>query len=129
MFLGVISGKALAPGNNICKTQLGPVVTPLPYPNIWDLAMTEPLANITFENTPAINLKSKGLLSQGDTAGTLGGVISSTIMGTGKFVSGAPKVLIAGAPAVIMGRSSTLQNKDNAPGNVTLVGQTTVLSK
>jgi hypothetical protein len=123
MFLGVISGMAMAPGSDICKTPVGPVVVPIPYPNILDLSMTEPLPTITMGGTPAVNMQCKGLLSQGDEAGVLGGVISSMIMGTGQFLSGVPNIMIGGAPAIIMGGTATLQNSNNAPGNVTLVGQ------
>ncbi len=120
MFLGVIDGMAMGMPD-VCKTP--PFAIPTPYPNIWDLSMTSPVPTVMIGGLPSVNLMSKGFLSQGDEVGVMGGVISSMIMGMGMFMTGAPNILIAGAPAVVMGQSMTMQNTNNAPGNVMLVGQ------
>ena len=120
MFLGVIDGMAMGMPD-VCKTP--PFAIPIPYPNIWDLSMTSPEPTVMMGGLPSVNLMSKGFLSQGDEVGVMGGVISSMIMGMGMFMTGAPTILIAGAPAVVMGQSMTMQNTNNAPGNVMLVGQ------
>ncbi|MCF6775360.1 DUF4150 domain-containing protein [Thiotrichales bacterium 19X7-9] len=123
MLVGVIDGEAMAPGDDVCKTQVGPAVVPIPYPNIWDLTLSEPLPTILIDGTPAMNLECMGDLTQGDEAGIEGGIISSEIMGEGQCLTGAENVLLDGAPAVIMGGSTTMQNSENAPGDVMLVAQ------
>lgn len=123
MMIGVIDGEAMSPGDDVCKTQVGPAVVPIPYPNVWDLTMSEPLPTITIDGTPAMNLECMGEMTQGDEAGIDMGVISEEVMGEGQCLTGAENVLLDGAPAVIMGGSSTMQNSENAPGDVMMVGQ------
>jgi hypothetical protein len=124
--VGVINGQATAPGTDLCKTQAGPAVVLIPYANIAPLAMATPIPAILIAGTPAINIKSKVSLTQGDQVGAVGGVISSSIMGEGQFTTGSVITKLNGAPAVVMGMSMTLQNKQNTPGTVMLVGQATV---
>ncbi|MCF6765815.1 DUF4150 domain-containing protein [Thiotrichales bacterium 19S3-7] len=122
MFMGVIDGEGLAPAD-VCKTQVGPAVVPIPYPNIWALMMSAFLATVIIDAIPAMNLECMGEMTQGDEAGIEGGLISQEIMGEAEAITGAETVLLEGAPAIIMGGSSTMQNTENAPGDIMLVSQ------
>ncbi|MCL4460335.1 MAG: DUF4150 domain-containing protein [Nitrospirae bacterium] len=112
---------------DVCKTPAGPVVVPVPYPNIAMGPMAvPPIPNILFGGAPAQNLMAEIPLTQGDDAGVLGGVLSSTEMGTSRCLDGASTVLLGGAPATRL-TSTTLQNGVNAPGVCLVPSQVTVL--
>jgi hypothetical protein len=79
----------------------------------------------------ALNVQSKILMSQGDEAGSLGGVVSNVIMGPGSFspATASMKVMLEGKPAVSQG-AQTFHNGDaafNTIGLCSMGGQTTVM--
>ena len=123
----VISGMALVPGEDVCKTPVGPAPVPTPYPNMLPLEAMEPLSpTVAAGGFPMTGEGCAGGPSQGDDAGVEGGVVSEEIMGEGEIVTGAPNVLVAGRPVGMQGGSTTVQNTENAPGDVTVVGQENV---
>ena len=96
---------------DVCKTPTpgGPV--PVPYPNtaMTNLAMP-PVIKVIVCGSPAINKGSKIAISMGDTAGTLGGVSSNTVMSKAQFTTSSFKVFIGGKPAIRHMDSCTSNN-------------------
>ena len=112
---------------DVCKTPVGPVVTPVPYPNISETVMAIPtVPTILLSGTPAQNLLSMIPLSEGDTTGILGGVASQTEMGITRPVTGSFTVLYDGMPATRL-TSANMQNMVNCPGVSITPSQLTVL--
>lgn len=112
---------------DVCKTPAGPVIVPIPYPNIAMGPMgVPPVPNVLFGGAPAHNLMTEIPLTQGDDGGVAGGILSSTVMGPSKCILGADTVLVGGAPATRM-TSMTLQNETNAPGVCLAPSQVSVL--
>lgn len=88
---------------DVCKTPIGPVITPIPYPNIAETATAIPnVENQTIMAMPVHNLMTMIPLSNGNQAGVLMGVVSSLIMGPVKHTMGSMKVFISAAPATMM---------------------------
>lgn len=112
---------------DVCNTPAGPVVVPIPYPNIATSPMgIPPVTNILFGGAPAQNLQTEVPLTQGDDAGVLGGLVSGMVMGPSRCLDGSFSVLVGGAPATRL-TSATLQNGINAPGVCLVPAQLTVL--
>src|SRR5262245_44099958 len=83
---------------DVCKTPT-PAPVPLPYPCIGAGPMGVPAAyNILSMFTPTHNLMTIVLMSNGNNAGVALGMISPTVMGPVKSVTGAFTVLVYGAP-------------------------------
>lgn len=103
---------------DVCKTQVGPAVVPIPYPNIGMTDMAVPnVDNVMIEAMPVHNLMTTVDLSNGDEAGIEMGIVSSLIMGPIKHEMGSLKVMFMASPATMM-TSVTGQNgtEPNAPG-------------
>jgi hypothetical protein len=99
---------------DVCKTQVGPVVVPIPYPNIGTLAVGEgTTTKVLISNMPAYTQESKLPLSNGDEAGAEGGVISGMIMGEIAFRTASSKVSLQGQKAVVL-TAMTAHNGSNA---------------
>lgn len=118
---------------DVCKTPTpgGPV--PMPYPNIAQNAMMDPSSSTTkvlILNMPCATATTKILLSNGDEAGSAGGVVSGKIMGAAIFKQGSTKVMFEGKPAATL-LSMTGQNDapvSNAPaGSQVVPSQAVVL--
>lgn len=115
---------------DVCKTQTGPTVTPIPYPNIGNTSMTQPdtlVANVMICASPALNQGSIIATSEGDEPGAQGGVESGVIMQTITFTSGSATVSVGGMPAVRIG-DTTSHNNDNTIGIATSSGLQTKVS-
>jgi hypothetical protein len=127
MFANCQAGGMSTAFPDVCKTPAGPVVVPIPYPNMALLPMSVGFCpTILFGGAPAHNLTSIVPLTMGDDAGVLGGILSGIIMGPSTCMDGAFTVLLDGAPATRL-TSSTLQNEINAPGICAVPSQTEVL--
>ena len=127
MFANCQAGGVALAMPDVCKTPAGPVVVPLPYPNMALLPMSVGFCpTILFGGAPAHNMMSIVPLTMGDEAGVLGGILSGVFMGPSTCMDGAFTVLLDGAPATRL-TSSTLQNEINAPGFCTVPSQTEVL--
>lgn len=100
---------------DVCKTPVGPVVVPIPYPNIAMSATHIPAVfNVCFGPGMAENLMTEGTLSNGDEAGVLGGLVSSLFMGPDKYILGSLKVMVGTAFAA---RMTSLVGMNGMPFN------------
>jgi len=113
----------------LTPTPAGPV--PTPYPNIANPAEANSATaaqNVIVDSAKALTLISEISNSQGDEAGSNGGVVSGEIMGPCRFLAGSEKLFINGAPAVRV-TSETGQNGEimNAVGSSLVPTQTIVL--
>jgi hypothetical protein len=117
---------------DVCLTPVGPAVVPVPYPNIAMSASTAPVVpNVLVACTPALNMTSKGLVSMGDQAGLMMGVVSHMMSGQTSYNVGCFTIMVGGAPAQRL-TSVTGQNCmgviPNSIGACTAPSQTTVLT-
>ncbi|MHA7848053.1 DUF4150 domain-containing protein [Serratia sp. D1N4] len=104
-----------------------PVPSLIAYPNIGFGCMAIPsVLHILFAALPAHNMCTVIPITFGDEAGSLGGVISGTIMGPSRHITGVLTFLIAGFPATRVS-SLTLQNLTNAIGIRILFSQATII--
>lgn len=100
---------------DICKTQVGPAVVPIPYPNIAESADADAAAGSVFINgEPACHAASIFASSAGDEAGSQGGIKSGGTQGPAEFITSSPDVCIEGEPAVRMG-DMMISNDGNTP--------------
>ena len=98
---------------DVCKT---PPAIPIPYPDFALGPTAIPNAyNILYMCTPAHNMATVTPLTNGDNAGVAMGVVSQTVMGQSRHLTGAFTVLLKGTPATRM-TSLTLQNSTNMVG-------------
>ncbi|MCP1673937.1 hypothetical protein J2T57_001036 [Natronocella acetinitrilica] len=84
---------------DVCKTPSpgGPV--PIPYPNIgMVMQVQQESTKVKFAGKGAVTKKSKMNRSQGDEAGTAGGVVSNQNMGPVAYKQGSDKVKVEGQP-------------------------------
>lgn len=133
MFALTMAGGQCMAAPDVCKTPSpgGPV--PVPYPNIALPNTADPgscTQKVKIINMPALNLGSKIPMTNGDQAGSAGGVVSGTIMGPAKFNKGSQKVKFEGKAAVML-TSPTGQNgqNPNAQGAAVAPSQTLVKFK
>jgi ethanolamine transporter EutH len=85
-----------------CKTPVGPVVVPIPYPNMSSNADADPVSTamtILICGFPGVVLDTEFVVSQGDDAGVLGGLISEEEMGPVTYLLGSTSVIMEGRPA------------------------------
>ncbi len=112
---------------DVCLTPAGPVVVPIPYPNIAMGPTAIPnQMKVMIMAMPAHNLGTQIPLTNGDNAGVATGVASGTVMGPSKHLTGSFTVLFDGMPATRL-TSMSLQNSTNAPGCRLVPSQPTVL--
>ena len=99
---------------DVCKTPVGPVTVPIPYPNMG-LCPTGVQAStkVLVSNMPALTQGSKLPMSMGDEAGVEGGIISGIIMGEIDFRSASSKVAFQGQKAILL-TAMTAHNGSNA---------------
>jgi len=112
---------------DVCLTPAGPVMVPIPYPNIAMGPTAIPNQTIVLIMAmPAHNLGTIIPLTNGDEAGVGLGVASGMIMGPSRHLTGSFSVLYDGMPATRL-TSMSLQNSTNAPGVRMVPSQTIVL--
>lgn len=116
---------------DVCLTPGVPPV-PVPYPDTQFTATSAPATyNFLIDAMPGLNLMSKGLVSVGDEAGTLLGVVSHMISGEALYIVGCETFFVDGAPAQRL-TSVTGQNcmgeLPNTPGSCITPSQVTVLT-
>jgi uncharacterized Zn-binding protein involved in type VI secretion len=99
---------------DVCKTQCGPPVVPIPYPNI---AMSSNTAmgskSVKVDGNPIMLKGSNFSTSTGDEAGALGGVASSCTKGKAEFINYSFDVKVEGKNTPRLG-DMMLQNKGSA---------------
>lgn len=107
---------------DVCVTPVGPVPTPIPYPNMAMNATAVPFAitlYLSFVN--ALNMGSTMPMTLGDQPGTL-----SPFMGPGRYTMGNPIVNVEGLPAINLLCPTTGNNMVNALGAVVVPSVTNV---
>jgi hypothetical protein len=110
---------------DVCLTP--PVPEPIPYPNLSIGPMAVPAVyNVLWCCTPALNLLSTNVMSQGDDPGIALGLVSHLVMGPTRPVTGAFTVLVGGIPATRL-TSINEQNLFNSPGMSITPSQLNVL--
>jgi hypothetical protein len=88
---------------DVCNTPAGPVVVPIPYPNIGMLPTgVQGTTTVLVMNMPALTQGSKLPMSQGDEAGTAGGLVSGMMMGECAFLVASSKVSFQGQKVVLL---------------------------
>lgn len=128
--LTVGSGTCLgSPDVCLTPTPAGPV--PVPYPNIAVTAnCPNAVLNILMESAPTINAVATIAMSNGNEAGSVGGVASHLIDGQCEFLMGSMTVMVDGTPLQRL-TSTTGQNcmskSMNAPGTCLVPSQYCVL--
>ena len=95
---------------DVCKTPVGPVVVPIPYPNtsLGPTAIPSQLTVFTMM-MPSHNLLTVKPITQGDDPGVLMGVVGPFDMGATRHLLGSFNLFIGGPPATKM-TSPTGQN-------------------
>lgn len=100
---------------DICLTPM-PAPVPIPYPNFGFGVIGVPAVyKVLFMACPAHNLLTQIPVSLGDTPGVLLGIISHTVMGPIRPITGAFRVLVGGLPATRL-TSINLHNTFNCLG-------------
>lgn len=132
MFVSTMEGGMNLGFPDVCKTPVGPAVVPIPYPNISTGVMTDPgttAMTVLTSGMPSLNQISQIMLSQGDDAGVLMGLVSELVMGPTEHLLGAPTVLFEGMPVQHL-TSMTGHNgvAMNCPGVTLAPSQVTVLA-
>ena len=126
-----MNGMAMTTGpTDTCKTPTPAGPQPLPYPNIAQLAMTNPSTTcqkVLVLGMPVLTAKSEITISNGDEAGCAGGVVSNMFIGKCVFKSSSQKVKFGGQPGVYMGcqtgHNCNGGGSPNAMGSVTTPSQ------
>jgi hypothetical protein len=120
------AGTNMAIGD-VCKTPAPTGTLPIPYPNISTSAPTAPAAfNVLMGCTPTLNLSSKTLVSNGDEAGCMGGLVSSMIIGQTDYMVGAITVSAGGTPVQ---RLTSVTGQNSMGTTLNIVGMTAVPSQ
>ena len=95
---------------------------PIPYANIaFATAAVNTCRNLRCNGEPLCHLQSYFAKSQGDEAGTFGGIVSGTINGRAEFISGSPNVTVTtgiycnAIPLVRAGDLMVSNNRNTAP--------------
>ena len=112
---------------DVCNTPTPAGPVPIPYPNIAMGPMGVPAVyNVLFMGTPAHNLSTTVVMTNGDNAGVATGVASGSVMGPSRHLTGAFTCLVGGMPASRM-TSVALQYSTNCPGVRVVPSQVKVL--
>lgn len=126
-FVATLKAAKVLCAPDVCKTPAppGPPV-PVPYPNTAMTSLaTPPTQKVLVCGMPAVTKSSKISLSNGDQAGSVGGVVSGSIMGECQFITASAKVKFEGKP-VVRQLDQAKSNKGNTFGSLMEPSQTTV---
>ena len=107
---------------DVCVTPVGPVPTPIPYPNMAMNATAVPFAaNVLITFVPGLNMGAEMPITLGDQAG-----VESPFMGPGRYTMGNPTVMVDALPAVNLLCPTTGNDFINALGAVMVPSITNV---
>lgn len=118
MFANTLMGGMNLAFPDVCLTPAppSPAPIPIPYPNMSLGPTTVPFVpTCLYMGTPAHNLASMSVISNGDNPGVMLGVASGMVMGPTRHLTAAFTVLVGGLPGTRL-TSVSLQNSTNAPG-------------
>lgn len=112
----VDSGGTVVTSPDVCKTQTGIAVAPIPYVNTArSTDTTQGSTTVTMDSNPVMLSGSVFSTSSGDEPGTIGGVSSGVNKGKAKFVTTSNDVIVEGKP---LGRRMDLMVSNlSASGN------------
>ena len=100
---------------DVCKTQCGPSVVPIPYPNIAKSSDTaKGSTSVKIDGNPIMLKDSNFSTSTGDEAGAIGGIVSGCTKGKAEFINYSFDVKIDGKNVPRLG-DMMIQNKKNTP--------------
>lgn len=101
---------------DVCKTPAPPAPPiPIPYPNIAQSSDTSSgSSDVKMDGNPIMLQGSKFAVSTGDEAGSIGGIVSSSIKGEAEFIAYSFDVKVEGKPVPRLG-DMMLTNKKNTP--------------
>lgn len=100
---------------DVCKTQCGPPVVPIPYPNIAKSSDTaKGSTSVKIDGNPIMLKDSNFSTSTGDETGAIGGVVSGCTKGKAEFINYSFDVKIDGKNVPRLG-DMMIQNKKNTP--------------
>ncbi len=114
---------------DVCLTPAppAPAPVPIPYPNMGvEPTDTTFVPNVLITNTPAHNMATMPVMTNGDNAGLATGVASGTVMGPARTVTAAFTCIVGNMPLARL-TSMTIQNNTNAPGAKIVPSVTNVL--
>ena len=101
---------------DVCKTQCGPPVIPIPYPNLGkDADTVKGPKSVTVDGQMPMVKGAKYTMTTGDEAGSAGGVMSSSIKGEAEFMMYSFDVKFEGKNVCRLG-DPLFQNKKNIMG-------------
>ncbi|GGX38645.1 PAAR-like domain-containing protein [Saccharospirillum salsuginis] len=105
---------------DVCLTQVGPPVVPIPYLNVAESKDADNTADtVTVDGNPACNQDSTFAKSRGDEPGDKKGVRSGKTGAEASFIMGSPTVGILGRPAV-RAMELMVSNAKNTPPSALL---------
>lgn len=100
---------------DVCKTQCGNVVIPIPYPNIAKSSDTAKGSTSVKVDSSSIMLKGSNFsTSTGDEPGSIGGIASGCTKGIAEFINYSFDVKVDGKNVCRLG-DMMIQNKKNTP--------------
>jgi Domain of unknown function (DUF4150) len=127
LFASTMAGGECMAMPDTCLTPAGPVMVPVPYPNIGMLpTAVDTTTTVLVSNMPAVVQGTMLPMSQGDDAGVGGGVASGMMMGPVRFTLASSKVRFQGQGVVFV-TATTMQNMTNAVGAQVAPSQAKVL--
>lgn len=110
------SGGTVVTSPDVCNTQVGSAVLPIPYVNIASSVDTaQGSSTVTMDGNPVMTKSSVFSASCGDESGQIGGISSGVIQGKAKFVTTSNDVLVDGQP--IGRRCDLMVSNLSAAGN------------
>jgi len=93
------SGGTVVTSPDVCKTQVGNAIVPIPYVNTARSADTaQGSSTVIMDGNPVMLKKSVFSTSSGDEPGKIGGVASGVTKGKAKFITASNDVLVEGQP-------------------------------
>lgn len=99
---------------DVCKTQCGPAVVPIPYPNIaFSKDTAKGSRSVKVDGNPIMLKDSNFSTSTGDEPGALGGVASGCTKGKAEFINYSFDVKVEGKNVPRLG-DMMMQNKSSA---------------
>ena len=127
MFAVTMEGGMCLSPMDVCRTPAPDGTVEIPYPNLAQPQMGDPVCEtVLIVGSPALNLASAIIISEGDEPGEALGVLSGEIMGEARFTQGSAKVMLQGNPAVRL-TASTSQNTNNCVGTCLVPSQEVVM--